>query len=84
MQVSNNRPSPAGASDCGILYVATGAACRAEAVVSARSVKAAWPQIPTYVYPAGHGFDGTGKGHDAPSAQRARERTLALFREHVG
>ena len=46
MQVSNGGPPPAGAGDCGILYVATGAACRAEAVVSARSVKAAWPGIP--------------------------------------
>ena len=32
--------------DCGIFYVATGAACRAEAVLSARSVKAVWPEIP--------------------------------------
>lgn len=30
----------------GVFYVATGAACRAEAVFSARSVKAAWPEIP--------------------------------------
>jgi hypothetical protein len=30
----------------GIFYVASGAACRAEAVLSARSVKAAWPGIP--------------------------------------
>ena len=29
----------------GILYLASGAVCRAEAVVSARSVKAAWPGI---------------------------------------
>jgi hypothetical protein len=30
----------------GVLYVATGPVCRAEAVVSARSVKAAWPSVP--------------------------------------
>lgn len=30
----------------GILYVASGAVCRAEAVLSARSVRAAWPDIP--------------------------------------
>jgi hypothetical protein len=46
LQTCGNWPAPAGASACGILYVATGAACRAEAVISARSVKTAWPQIP--------------------------------------
>ena len=47
-------------------------------------VRAAYPAIPTYIYAAGHGFDGVGPGHHAPSAKLARERTLALFREHIG
>jgi carboxymethylenebutenolidase len=47
-------------------------------------IRAAYPAIPTYIYPAGHGFDGTGHGQHAPSAELARERTLALFREHIG
>ena len=46
VQERNNQPSPAGARDCGILYVAAGATYRAEAVFSARSVKAVWPEIP--------------------------------------
>jgi carboxymethylenebutenolidase len=47
-------------------------------------IRAAYPAIPTYIYPAGHGFDGVGPGHHAPSAELARQRTLALFREHIG
>jgi MoaA/NifB/PqqE/SkfB family radical SAM enzyme len=46
LQTFDHLAAPAGASTCGILYVATGATCRAEAAVSARSVKAVWPQIP--------------------------------------
>jgi hypothetical protein len=45
LQTRSNQ-APANGSACGILYVATGAACRAEAALSARSGKAAWPQIP--------------------------------------
>ena len=44
----------------------------------------AHPNLPTYVYPAGHGFDGVGKGHHAASAVLARSRTLAFFRSHIG
>ena len=47
-------------------------------------IRIVYPAIPTYIYPAGHGFDGTGQGHHGPSAELARERTLALFREHIG
>jgi carboxymethylenebutenolidase len=53
-------------------------------LADAERVRAAYPAIPTYIYPAGHGFDGVGQGHHAPSAMLARERTLALFREHIG
>ena len=47
-------------------------------------IRAAFPDVPNYVYPAGHGFDGTGERHHEPSARLARERTLELFRRHVG
>jgi carboxymethylenebutenolidase len=48
------------------------------------AIKRAYPDLPTYVYPAGHGFDGVGKGHHAGSAALARSRTLEFFRKHVG
>jgi carboxymethylenebutenolidase len=47
-------------------------------------IRAALPDIPTWVYPASHGFDGFGDRHDAPSATLARARTLELFRKYVG
>lgn len=47
-------------------------------------IRAACPDIPIHVYPAGHGFDGVGSGHHAASASLARERTLALFRRYIG
>jgi carboxymethylenebutenolidase len=47
-------------------------------------VRAAYPDLPVYVYPAGHGFDGITKNHDDTCAALARERTLALFRKHIG
>jgi carboxymethylenebutenolidase len=47
-------------------------------------IKLAYPDLPTYVYPAGHGFDGVGKGHHAESADLARSRTLEFFRQHIG
>ena len=28
-------------------------------------IRAAYPDIPTYIYPTGHGFDGVGRGHHA-------------------
>lgn len=48
------------------------------------SIKRAYPDLPTYIYPAGHGFDGVGKGHHAESAAVARRRTLEFFRTHIG
>jgi carboxymethylenebutenolidase len=48
-------------------------------------LKAAHPNLPVYIYPAGHGFacDMRGSYH-AESAQLARQRTLELFAKHVG
>ena len=43
-------------------------------------IKAAHPDIPVYVYEAGHGFNSDRRtDYDAASAKLARERTLALF-----
>ncbi|OGA42273.1 MAG: hypothetical protein A3G26_09830 [Betaproteobacteria bacterium RIFCSPLOWO2_12_FULL_65_110] len=47
-------------------------------------IRAAFPTVPNYVYPAGHSFDGAGERRDEASARLARERTLELFRRHVG
>jgi carboxymethylenebutenolidase len=43
------------------------------------------PNVPTYIYPAGHGFncDERGSWH-ADSAKLARERTIEFFRKHIG
>ena len=47
--------------------------------------KKAHPTVQVFTYPAHHGFncDQRGSWH-APSAQLARERTLAFFKQHVG
>lgn len=48
-------------------------------------VKAAHPDLPIYIYPAGHGFNCDQRAsYHAESARVARERTLAFLREHVG
>jgi carboxymethylenebutenolidase len=43
------------------------------------------PNVPTHIYPAGHGFncDERGSWH-AESAKLARERTIDFFRKHIG
>ncbi len=48
-------------------------------------VMKAYPKMPVYIYPAGHGFncDERGSYHE-PSARLARQRTLDFFRQHVG
>jgi carboxymethylenebutenolidase len=48
-------------------------------------IKAAQPDMPVYVYPAGHGFncDERASWH-AESATLARQRTLEFFAKHVG
>ena len=48
-------------------------------------VKVALPDNDVHVYPAGHGFNCDHRGsYHAESAALARERTLALFAQHVG
>jgi carboxymethylenebutenolidase len=48
-------------------------------------LKAAHPELPVYIYPAGHGFNCDQRGsYHAESARIARERALAFLREHVG
>lgn len=48
-------------------------------------VKAAQPDVPVYVYAADHGFNCDHRAsYDAPSADLARQRTLAFFAEHLG
>jgi carboxymethylenebutenolidase len=48
-------------------------------------LKAAHPELPVYLYPAGHGFNCDQRAsYHAESARLARERTLAFLREHVG
>ena len=45
----------------------------------------AHPEVEVHVYSAHHGFNCDHRGsYDAPSAKRARERTLAFFAKHVG
>ncbi|MGP0059042.1 MAG: dienelactone hydrolase family protein [Beijerinckiaceae bacterium] len=48
-------------------------------------IRQANPDVPIFVYPAGHGFSCDERASfDAQSARLARERTLAFFAEHVG
>lgn len=43
-------------------------------------ITAAHPEVPVYIYEAGHGFNSDRRtDYDAESAKLARERTLALF-----
>lgn len=47
-------------------------------------IRAAQPDLPVHVYPAGHGFNCDLRGsYHAESAALARERTLAFFAEHL-
>ena len=46
---------------------------------------AAHPELPVYIYPAGHGFNCDQRAsYHAGSARLARERALAFLREHIG
>lgn len=48
-------------------------------------IRQALPDTPVHVYPADHGFNcDHRRSYHAASAETARTRTLALFREHVG
>ena len=41
--------------------------------------------VEIFTYPAGHAFNrDAGQSYEPQSAKLARERTLALFRKHVG
>ena len=41
--------------------------------------------VEIFTYPAGHAFNrDAGQNYDPHSAKLARERTLKLFREHIG
>ena len=47
-------------------------------------IKAAHPDIPIHIYPAGHGFSCDHRGsYHSESAKLARERTVAFFAEHL-
>lgn len=51
----------------------------------AEDLKALYPEIQTFVYPADHGFNcDLRASHDAQSAAQARTRTLTLFGEVLG
>ena len=48
------------------------------------AIAKAYPGVPIYTYPAGHGFNRDGSaGYSASSATRARARTLEFLREHL-
>ena len=47
--------------------------------------RAAQPEVPVHLYPAGHGFNCSQRAsYDGQSAKLARERTLEFFRQHIG
>ncbi len=51
----------------------------------AEEVAKAHPEVTTYYYDAGHGFNCDQRpSYDAASAKTARERSVAFFRDHVG
>ena len=48
-------------------------------------VSAAHPEVPIYLYDAGHGFNcDMRQSYDAPSAKLARERSLEFLKKHLG
>ena len=48
-------------------------------------IRAAFPEMPVFDYPAGHGFNRDGSAaYDEASAKLARERSLAFFKTHMG
>ena len=50
-----------------------------------REVGELHPDVPIYLYPAGHGFHcDERESYDAPSASLAWDRTLAFFARHIG
>jgi len=54
-------------------------------IAGVREFEKLHPDVPVYVYPAGHGFHCDERGsYDAPSAKLAWSRTLEFFAKHVG
>ena len=54
-------------------------------LAAVREVGALHPDVPIYLYPAGHGFHCDERGsYDADSAKLAWDRTLAFFAQHIG
>ncbi|NPC58838.1 dienelactone hydrolase family protein [Caenimonas soli] len=52
---------------------------------SVEAFKRAHPEVEVHLYHANHGFNCDQRGsHDAASAKRTRERTLAFFARHLG
>ena len=50
-----------------------------------KEFEALHPDLPVYVYDAGHGFNCDERGsYDAPSAALARQRTFDFFKQNVG
>ncbi|HVJ53032.1 MAG TPA: dienelactone hydrolase family protein [Aliidongia sp.] len=48
-------------------------------------IRAAYPQVPIHLYPAGHGFACDARAsYDAASTAQALDRTLAFFESHLG
>jgi carboxymethylenebutenolidase len=49
------------------------------------ALRAAHPEVQVFVYPAGHGFNCDARAsYHADSAALAKQRTIELFRSHVG
>jgi carboxymethylenebutenolidase len=54
-------------------------------IAGVKALAAAHPTAQVFTYPADHGFNCDQRGSwDAPSAQLARERTLAFLRQNLG
>ncbi|WP_375450693.1 dienelactone hydrolase family protein [uncultured Devosia sp.] len=49
------------------------------------ALRQAYPDVPVYLYPAGHGFCNFDRpsSHDTASSKLANERTLAFFGQHL-
>lgn len=54
-------------------------------VEQVEELRARYPDVPVYLYPAGHGFfnDEREQSYDAESAKKAWERTLVFFSQHL-
>lgn len=54
------------------------------ALTEVEKIRTAYPQLPLYTYPAGHGFNCSArKDYDAAAAELARKRTLEFFDRHL-